>query len=970
MSAYSSAQASAPAPASASADVQRVRVAFREMLLQFADKRKTQSQSRGQLHRQQQEVYQPKTVVFQRDRSGSTNSVMRGGLRIIDKIGQAMMTEILKEPRDNYFCIDFNDGVSAICKIPVIPDEMFADIPEAVPSGTTHTDRAFVKAKEGLKLVRNPKDLRIILVTDGETNSTTQEIQASVAEFKKLDVRIDVIAVSNSNKDMNSMGLAEQRKVPGMDIIEMLGNAVSTLSVYNLVHWDKPFLSVEASSVDKHHLKFMGISVDCSIPTFIQDFLTFLTTQEITWGAGDADFKSLVVEIGKILSLMWSEFPERHPFVSEVIVRLQQINQTMTVERIKTFIVYGFERTRQKLPINLANIEEYAKDAAVKKAQIGDANTLLNTKGTTCGSEGTLVGFGKDVVVMAQGTNADELELTFPLGAFPNSRNENGVTFFSPLSAHGQGTRIGLRALCANYGYKDAQRSPNVIFHVAKLMSDLFMQGTELNSPIMSELQKLAVIQCSMEIMIAHGKYSGIPLVEMWQKGVLPQMHFSNKATHASLHTDPSINPLKLTEFLWWAKMMAMLGTECFQGQINFYKHAIKATGIPISQEFMSDALSPQSFAEECSTVRVQYLEFLRANYPCRTFVKTIVITPEPQSVITLEKFPSGEAVFILSDHVNPDSRELCKCNTHYSASEMESFLRGEIQRCVWCKYVPQRADFVPVQPIVSVKEQMRVGLQQERASPAEFRPSSVASIFQPPCAKCGTVHSERCQMSAASGAGSASAVAGYRKVIFLQGTVGCGKSTIAEKLKAKIATRGGKCIVISSDQWKKQGMSDVDNIQREMREFENDPNPIKVIVVDICNDTGVSPYIFGLDLTSYNSVTVRPNIPVNPTPQQVSDYAEWTLTNVLNRPMHSKDSPYWLNPASASVKTCVSVHMKKMNGFMAQIGVNTKLRGVNVGMPIPRIVEYLRSGADRHTAWLATQSMDAEIDNILADMP
>jgi hypothetical protein len=117
----------------------------------------------------------------------------------------------------------------------------------------------------------------------------------------------------------------------------------------------------------------------------------------------------------------------------------------------------------------------------------------------------------------------------------------------------------------------------------------MWLTGHPINSPVMIELQKLAQIQTGMEIMVAQGQYSGMSLVDMWRDGMLPRMYFKNPQTHTTLYVDKLINPLGLSELIWWASMMSMLGIE----NAEEFKQTILAQREKIIKEKFSFNQSP-----------------------------------------------------------------------------------------------------------------------------------------------------------------------------------------------------------------------------------------------------------------------------------------------------------------------------------------------------------------------------------------
>ena len=613
----------------------------------------------------------------------------------------------------------------------------------------------------------------------------------------------------------------------------------------------------------------------------------------------------------------------------------------MTTERIKGLLSYGFEATKNCQPIILTNVDQHVKESSVKMQQFADAVFELKQNGTTGGKSDT-IGFSKDnrIIVLNNGA----LRITDSMGIYPHSQ-VNGITYFTTDSGFSQGTRIGMREFCGKIiGFPNSTGSPNVIFFVASRMFLLFLSGLSLDSIYMKEMRKLAIIQTSMDIMVAKGKYSGKPLYQMWKDGMLPKMHFSKNDVHSSLYIDPLINPLGLSELIWWASMMCMLGI--FDSQKATYAQALESANIPSSEE--------------------EFLLHIRNTFSCRVSsgVQCVTLNQKPVSVFTLEEFGEDDMVYQLSDHGTGNRH--CTTKTLYSETERDWVMhRG----CVWCNHVPSRNDFDSYN-IVDPQEQVNNALAISRpltiCSGINSSNSSNESLLTNSSMTKFTEELKNVEIHARSN---------IRHVrINLLGITGSGKSTYSALMKAMIERNhpNSHVLIVSSDKWKIQGLEDAPNVRRELIDLENAESPysggdkLKVVIVDLCNDRGIKNNIFGYKMSHYESYTICPNM--NPSEKDIfSEYEYWCLRNVLERNAPESGTNYMLNPITSGLKTCLEVHNMKTRGVKGQIQNNKPRDDINVNLSMADIQCKIDDGASRYARYLATRSMDTDIVTFLS---
>jgi hypothetical protein len=186
------------------------------------------------------------------------------------------------------------------------------------------------------------------------------------------------------------------------------------------------------------------------------------------------------------------------------------------------------------------------------------------------------------------------------------------------------------------------------------------------------------------------------------------------------------------------------------------------------------------------------------------------------------------------------------------------------------------------------------------------------------------------------------------------------------------IIAKGGSCLIINADKHLRNGVSgkDLQNIVRqEYNNFSKIRNKLKVVIVDICNETGTSTKAFNINFAEWNTIDFYPNLDIkNLNDKYFDDYECWCLNNVLSRPLHTKDSLYWLNPVSAGVDTCIKVH----NGKAIKLRQYLKLsnsKNFNITLPQDEITKLIKDGSERYLKYLDTWKLDEKIDELLKSL-
>ena len=198
--------------------------------------------------------------------------------------------------------------------------------------------------------------------------------------------------------------------------------------------------------------------------------------------------------------------------------------------------------------------------------------------------------------------------------------------------------------------------------------------------------------------------------------------------------------------------------------------------------------------------------------------------------------------------------------------------------------------------------------------------------------------------------ASSSQAPSTQKKILFkMRGDVGTGKSTYAYELQQKLESLGLSMTVIneSTDKYCKMGVQIKDaagRVKAQMRKLNQVVTEYLVVIIDTCDDKGSGNIVFDYNFSDWTIHTVMPNFDQD----NIRGYLEWSLRNVLNRPLHSSTTMFYLNPVSASVDVCLKVHSDKGRNLFGN-------RFVKVYSHITKdqILEEIREGADNYQAYL-----------------
>ena len=863
------------------------------------------------------------------DISGSTSSIFNNKTKqtVLEKEIECMTNYILENKQNKYELYSFESYCHEHGVVKILKDEDFVILPDFKSTGGTSTHVALDKICTNLN--RFKPDI-VKVYTDGQTNSQQSFFDNSMSIFQKNNIKFEIVAVTYSNINMETITKNEEMRIPGMELVNSLGNNIDALYIFNLVHETEPFCGISNTSVDKNSLKFLGFKINEIIPIFINKLLEKieLNKNNIQWGANQINLKKMLAELGKLLSIFFVELPKFHPLILKISNVIQN-STNFTPERIEKILEYGFSCSKHNKPIVLTNFEEHVKDSVNKHNEFRDAITELNSKGTTLGSKKRItIPYGNNPVCILDNGSVNLKSNLTSIGqdsSYPNSLDNFGNVYFG-IDVNPQAIRIALRTHCGNIGFPGARYSTAVPFFVLCQMSVMFIKGVNMNSEHMKALRELAIYQTSLEVMVAKGKYDGKGCYNYWKTGKLIPMHYDKQTTHTSMYVDKLINPLGLTEPIWWALMMSMLGL--FEEQKNIYVDAIQALGINPNIESFTNY------------IRNTYSNNVGGNIICETFQEV------QKSLFTLDYFDNGKEIYFLKDHKSPNQNDStgpnaqnnCCTKTWYSIDELEYVKNNG---CVWCHYKPISTDF---EKVVSKNIDVCIKNAVEQSSKITF--NGIANNI---------VASEK----------SVTNVNANKFRINMCGITGSGKTTATEKMEKILLNNNYQVLIVNVDKLSKQGLKGKqlqNKIFNDIKNFDKTKNNKKVIIMDICNENGISANSFGWNFSEYIDLIYYPNFDKN----NFDEYQAWCLKNVISRPLYTNDSNYWLNPVSAGLQTCLKVHALKASG-VANL-TNSTYKPIPSHNDINQLKQSLMPKWNNYQTYLLNIDADQEILNFLID--
>ena len=590
------------------------------------------------------------TITTLLDNSGSTAAEFEKGITVLQKSIKIAKSIALENRNGTNFLVTFHSYAQSRGRINITSNNTVMFPPDIRPEDSTFTDKGL---NEILKELPSTKTTKIVLITDGQTNSSYTSLISVATELKKKNVDIEIIAVSPKRINFLELGVSEVKLLAGMDVVNTLNVPAK---IYTPEYSDVPFELARSVDSSARVWELLGIQIpknSIPLPILINMIINSLQNSEIDFlNPGiQEELQTLFIEMGMLIGLL-------NMTGSNCIAAFEEILRMLEVKtgaELFDFIQYGIQLKQSNEPFVVVNLQRRLIDYKEQRQTYQDATNNLQLNGTALGKES--ISFSNGIVIF----------ITIPSSLTRNgnySIDSAGNIFFTADSTVAQSTRQGLRAFFGDYErFKDSRSSPSVIFAVCiKIILYLLVDpDLTLSHEYIKKLRKIARIQIGQKIQNRDKSY-GNSFEEEWKAGNLPQIHFSRQETHADLHTDSQINPLGLPQTLWWAVMMMIFGDGLFEAQMRFYKDILNAEVIEPTEKSL--------------------LEYLRGKYSSKvTGTVKFLTVDRKQSIITISDFPEGSTILENLPHLSSRGNE-CNTKTHY----LEDELRQLEYKCPFCR--------------------------------------------------------------------------------------------------------------------------------------------------------------------------------------------------------------------------------------------------------------------------------------------
>ncbi len=802
------------------------------------------------------------SIIILIDNSYSTESTFSNSKKVIEfeiEIAKKISTTALLLHKQNTYIHIFTFSSDTVDRgqVKFSSNGSLLFPPGIVPNGGTNTHIGFSTVYDFISRTKL-NNVEVILITDGETNSSENNLFKEYEKLNNVIESFQIIAVSNKTLDFKNMQQNEETKIPGLDIVNWIP---SKSKIYTPDYIDEPYI---LSTICTNTWNFLNISFSKKIlfPQLISELISFIGPYE---KYNPEEIQIFFIELGMYLALFYYTFPETY-----INSLFQDLKDLKNLKDIKEFLSYGFNLKRQNKSFIRVNLNKKIVDYQERKNLFVDASTQLKLNGTSLNSE--CISFNNGVICHMESSTGLIIGNKIPniYFAFEDQNNEQAI-------------RQGLRTMFGElYNIPNATTSSSVIFCV---LNQIFLfllvdKDLSLNDSYIVKLRKLAVIQTSMLKMIGKGHY-GNSFYEYWSSGELPSQHYSSLKTHIELYKDFDINPLELPQTLWWATMMCILSESTFKAQENIYKPFFEENNIESNSESLLKYLRNKYKSQVSGTVKK--ISFVIKN-----------------SIITLEPFNKEDVIYVLEDHLFQGNQ--CSARTHYSESEKK--MLGN--KCVWCNYVVPESKFskINISKESLVNNDIPRFLVEKRINETQnVQSNSRSNKFKTnnyPVNKFYIKGQSDCHL------------------ILLEGTVGSGKTTWSIECETQLKKNNYTVINESTDNYCKQGIDMKKAVYSITQSIISKHRPNKcVVIIDTCGITDSWKQVSGATITgnkifncmfeNYKIHLVRPNFT-----SDVKGYLSWSLNNILSRSLHNKDTLYWLNPVSLNINLCKKIHKDK----------------------------------------------------------
>jgi hypothetical protein len=828
--------------------------------------------------------YAKQTAILLVDASGSTNTTFQDGKRGVRTVFDTMLTICSELGHPQYRVLFWNapqpntkfaTGVNVIPFI-VKPDNLglafLAVKSEITQRCLTHTNLAFSNIpQDWLK-----NDPMIYLVTDGEIYGEDMDgIKRQLrGEIEKLSCRLVVLTVENKRVDYKQEETIDG--AAGSDVFKLIQESKLTRKVSQFISYTLP------SSTDDTYTRFVHINRNDPPKGFIpyeQRYFSELRTHEfyqfIVKELKDNTEESKQLQIAQNLAntlfYLTKDKPER--LVADIIANFARLF-TIDANVVQYILTDAIEREKTGTAGVFA---AYHKD---KKELYKEAGKLLSKRvnraiGVDERSQFMTCAIEKRILVGNGGLVNRSLKIKN--GLYPKSSYERVPVF--PMERKQPHTELQEQCirqwLRVVYGYLYGinQSSDEIIFHV---LAEMVIVVRSPNIPNDVKQSYIALGRMMLRKKRANSMQTEI---ERLEEGEFPIPN-SGKPNDFFLMMARIIKNLSIVgkPMRLWNEICQVLGGRLVDQQQRHYRVDVN--------EWSDDIQLP--------TYEVDIIpDACNLDYTC---------------LVTLEDISTVGGYRIQSHpHVSG-----VNCFPIYLFSEngKNQLIASNNCVCPIC-YQPIRAD-----------QFTKVDAKREFKLPASYghtpfeRPLTKEQIAQQ--ADHDTKDALSFVVDDKTTTSAIARVGPPGKLVVLRGVVGSGKTTTAELIKQKVEARGGTCWVEGTDKYCVQGKDTktaIQCVETQLREALASDAKDKVVVIDTCgehNNGKNQICYFGVTFKGWKKIPLMPHYDK----KNEKGYLVWSLWNVLKRSKPTANSNYYLNPETATVRTCLQVHEKKARGL------------------------------------------------------
>ena len=574
-------------------------------------------------------------------------------------------------------------------------------------AGLTHTAKGLNMIVSEIELLIKQdiididKDIiKLIVCTDGDTNSKATEFESSLNFLHKMTVIFQIIAVSPTDINFEDDEGTILNKLPGLDFLKIMEHYDSNIkktentgikllmSVTNRKYKGYPVFLPGTSNEGKTIVTLMKIELKipslCDSKDFIQTLISkalkILVDPPIFWGTNNVDFNILMVEITKLLSIIYGDFDPKDKFILSVIYSLYSINTRHKIDILTTpntiykSIVDIFKCMKNGNRFNFLNYRAkfIMRSDDEKKQDYDDAIKILTKEGPCDNGPVIMLPILTNIMAIIE-----KSPITHQIDNIYNGTDDYGNHYIALkwFSLNPQLIRLYVRMILKIHEWPNAQYGLSVSFIFVRKLRDFFLSGYSLDDECMKWFRELARIMVDFDHKVikdekdsANGAGTRVSILKLLNSGITPILCPRLNTTFTSFADDPNLSIPGHTQNMWWAIMMAMLGEPYFYKQMSVYNDMFMMFNIP-----------------------QDYSEFLK------WYVKNYKLDPEHKcyahniqsytSIITLSEFPAGSQLLKVDPHDYKDT--ICSPNMLYTEEEAI-----KIPKCVICN---QKVAYVPV---------------------------------------------------------------------------------------------------------------------------------------------------------------------------------------------------------------------------------------------------------------------------------